>query len=96
MRLYASSLGLTQVMGYHALERGEDAAKLYSGEFNLKFACRLLAEFAQRYGLELSTEFEALFRSWNTGRPDRVTHDPDYVSKGLARMEIYRSLQAEA
>ncbi len=99
-RLAASSLGLTQIMGYHPAERdGVDPVRLFDPEFNLRFALQMLADFAGRWELHLSTDcadHADLFRCWNTGSPKGKTHDPDYVAKGLARMKIYAELCLES
>jgi|SRR5579885_183823 len=91
----ASSAGLTQVMGYHALEAtsGLDSAEdLTVPARCLKETIRLLAAFAQRYQLDLAAEFPPLFTCWNTGRPDGKTFDPQYVPNGLRRMQLYAGL----
>jgi len=103
---FATSWGLTQIMGYHTFGRGGGLA-LIRGDpvVHLKFALGLLAEFAERYQLNLVADFEELFRCWNTGAPyddpqtariEGRTHDPRYVENGLARMEIYRQLAKPA
>ncbi len=51
-RVAASSLGLTQIMGYHAVRRGVDPARLFDPEFNLRFAVQMLADFAGRWDLD--------------------------------------------
>jgi hypothetical protein len=94
LRLYASSLGLTQIMGYQALAKGLDPRALVDAGFNLEFACRLLAEFADCYGLDVTKEFAELFRCWNGGGPYSQTHDPEYVPRGLERMKIYAAFHS--
>ncbi len=94
LELASSSLGLAQVMGYHALADGADPANLLDPEFNLTFAVCLLVDFADRFGLDTSRDFPKLFRCWNTGSPAGATFDPEYVSKGMARMTIYSELVA--
>lgn len=89
----ATSWGLTQVMGYHVLEpivghaMGITALKVT--DTHLAMALRLLAQFAHEFQLDVTTEFEQLFRCWNGGHPTAATFDPKYVPNGLARMKIY-------
>jgi len=92
----ATSWGLSQIMGYHLLERGTIAPtleRLKTPEGNLVFAVHLLAQFAERFQLDVAKEFPSLFRCWNTGEPGGKTFDPAYVNNGLVRMAIWTSLQ---
>jgi hypothetical protein len=92
----ATSWGLTQIMGYHAihnsgfLPNGLDS--LRDPAKHLHFACTMLAGFAHQFSLDVTQEFDDLFRCWNTGKPDGTTFDPLYVSNGLTRMAIWTSL----
>lgn len=95
LKSLATSWGLTQIMGYHMLAWGKDPEALLDPIFNLDVATRLLGHFAQRYQLDLRQEFKELLGCWNTGGPYGETHDPQYRSNGLARMEIYARLEAE-
>jgi hypothetical protein len=91
----ASSAGLTQVMGYHVLETAsgcDSTEDLTVPARSLRETIRLLAEFAQRYQLDLASEFPPLFTCWNTGSPNGKTFDPDYVENGLRRMQLYAGL----
>lgn len=96
----ATSWGLTQIMGYHLLEWTEipgwyrTIADLRAPEGNLKCAVLLLTNFADQFRLDLSKDFEALMRCWNSGRPDGQTFDPQYVANGLGRMDVYGSIEA--
>jgi len=101
LRAFATSWGLTQIMGYHLLSWGEDPRDLLEPKFNLEKCARLLASFVQAYQLNVYLEFEEMFRCWNTGHPydnpktsriEGKTHDPKYVENGLRRMEIYRGI----
>lgn len=92
LRDLATSWGLTQIMGFHLIGRRGAVQDLLDAHFHYHLANQLLAEFADRYQVDLATEFEEMFRCWNTGSPDGRTADPAYVSAGLERMEIYRSL----
>ncbi len=94
----ATSWGLTQIMGYHVLERPLGPMKLEvlkQPTLHLAFAVRLLMSFAAEFRLDLAKDFEQLFRCWNTGQPDGKTFDSDYVENGLARMTIYGNLATE-
>jgi hypothetical protein len=88
-------------MGYHVARRPGGVAILKDPATHLKFALGLLAIFAERFGLNVRAEFAELLRCWNTGAPyddpktprlEGRTTDPNYVQKGLRRMEIYREL----
>jgi len=92
IRNLATSWGLTQIMGYHVARRPGGIEILLNVETHLKFALGLLAEFAERYGLNVTLEFAELFRCWNTGKPYGETYDPKYVENGLRRLAIYREL----
>jgi len=101
LRDWATSWGLTQVMGYHVARRPGGVAILKDPATHLKFALGLLGEFVERFQLNPKLEFEEMFRCWNSGAPyddpqtpriEGRTHDPKYVARGLARMEIYRGL----
>lgn len=91
----ASSAGLTQVMGYHVLEAAsglEHTDDLMLPGRCLEETIRLLAEFAERFQLDLTSEFPPLFTCWNTGSPEGKTFDPDYVKNGLRRMQLYAGI----
>lgn len=92
LRELASSWGLTQIMGYHLVGRSGTVRDLREPRFHFRLALELLAQFAERYQLDLGCEFEEMFRCWNTGQPYGETFDPDYVEKGLRRVHIYRKL----
>jgi hypothetical protein len=95
LRELASSWGPVQIMGFHVIGRQGTVRDLLEPRFHYQLAIQLLAEFARSYQLDLSREFEEMFRCWNTGRPDGRTADPAYVENGLRRMEIYRALIIE-
>lgn len=88
----ASSWGLTQIMGYRVLRLGETPRRLLDPEFNLRQAVRMLGIFAERVHAGLLRDFENLFRCWITGRPDGITTDPEYVEKGVRRLNVYRNI----
>lgn len=87
----ATSWGLTQIMGINYSGAPRD---LIDPETNLAHAVWMLSQFAERFQLDLKSEFSALFHCWNTGQPDKPTFDPDYAAKGLARMALYKNLNA--
>ena len=92
LRELATSWGLTQIMGYHMVGRPGTTRDLLEPSFHYRVALSLLAQFAATYQLDVAREFAEMFRCWNTGRPDGQTFDPQYVEKGLRRMELYREL----
>jgi len=103
VRDFATSWGLTQIMGYHLLAWGQDPRDLLEPKFNLEICTRLLAGFCQRYQLDPYLEFEEMLRCWNTGHPyddpktkcvEGRTHDPNYVPNGLRRMALYAECSA--
>jgi hypothetical protein len=99
---WATSWGLTQIVGYHVAQRPGGIGLLRNPETHLKFALGLLSAFVERFQLNAKAEFEEMFRCWNTGAPyddpktPRVegrTSDPQYVVRGLARMKIYQEVE---
>ncbi len=85
----ATSWGLLQIMGenYPA-----DPVLLADPQTNLVFGISMLASFAERWELDLTKDFEELFRCWNTGAPNRPTYDPNYVPLGLTRIALWNTL----
>src|SRR5579885_1688903 len=57
---------------------------------------RLVAQCASRFGLDLAKDVDELFDCWNTGRPHAPTADPQYVPRGLARLQLYQEILAGA
>jgi hypothetical protein len=94
IRRLATSWGLTQIMGYHMLGRPEPVEKLCDPAFHYRLAVRMIEDFAARFHLDPKSDFEALFRCWNTGRPDGKTFDPSYAERGIRRIEICRQFTA--
>jgi hypothetical protein len=92
LRELATSWGLAQIMGYHMVGRAGTVRDLLDPRFHFRVALELLAEFAERFQLDVQREFAEMFRCWNTGQPYRETFDPRYVEKGLRRMEVYRAV----
>ncbi len=94
LRDLATSWGYTQIMGYHLVRREGTVSDLLEPRFHFRLALDLLAEFAARYELDLRREFDEMFRCWNTGQPYGETFDPDFVTKGRRRMELYRVIES--
>jgi hypothetical protein len=90
----ASSWGLTQIMGYHALEPGATSDPRFYAEpaACLAETIRLIKQFGEIFKLNLATDGNSLFTCWNTGSPTGKTFDPQYVPNGLVLMGIYESL----
>ncbi len=88
----ATSWGLTQIMGYHALEFGVTIDALISPEDSLPIATKMLSGFARSFNLDVTKDFEAMLRCWNGGHPTAQTFDPQYVPNGLARMALWSRL----
>lgn len=102
---YATSRGLTQIMGYQALLFNRSFSVFSDPDEHLKFAVILLVQFANRWDLELPepndarnvSDLEKLFACWNCGRPfPEKTFDPHYCANGLLRMNLYPPAPASA
>ena len=93
----ASSWGVTQVMGYHVISRTITltADQLANPAIALPLSIKMLADFAQRFQLDVTREFDLLFACWNCGHPDPSdTFDKNYCAKGVARMQLYEKLSS--
>ena len=89
----ATSWGLVQIMGYEAIPYHLDGVSaLQSPVSEMPIALKMLAQFAEHFGLDLGKDFTELLDCWNTGRPHAPTADPQYIPKGLARKTLYESL----
>ena len=89
----ATSHGLTQVMGYEAIAFHLDGvSRLQDPAGELSITLKMLTQFAERFALDLASNFSELFDCWNSGRPHAPTADPQYIPNGLARMQIYAGL----
>jgi hypothetical protein len=100
----ATSWGLTQIMGYHVLEPSIGhmivstasipgaMESLRDPNLHLIMALRMLSQFAKEFSLDVTKDFEELFRCWNTGQPDGKTFDPNYALNGMTRMAVWTSL----
>lgn len=87
---HATSWGLTQIMGYHALAEKYAIDDLLDPAKHLDHATEMVADFVIRFKTLDPADW---FRCWNTGSPNGKTFDPFYVSNGINRMEIYKDLQ---
>jgi hypothetical protein len=92
LRELASSWGFTQIMGYHLIGRRGTVQDLLEPPFHFRLAVELLSEFAEDFRLDLTREFEEMFRCWNTGSPYGETFDAAYVANGLLRMNLFREM----
>lgn len=92
LRDYSSSWGLTQILGYECLAWKCPLSELQNPQTHYKWTLRLLDEFQQQFWLDPEVDFEGFFRCWNGGKPTAKTHDPFYVSNGMARLDTYRQL----
>ena len=91
----ATSWGLTQIMGYHILEGNaptKTIAALQDPAMHLAMALRMLAQFAAEFQLDVTRDFDQMFRCWNGGHPTAQTFDPNYVPNGLNRMVLWNGL----
>jgi len=87
IRKFATSYGLTQIMGYHCLEMGCSIDDL-KGRYHLLWAMNWMRKNYNQ--MLLKKDWQACFRIHNTGRANGVTARPDYVTRGLLRMAYYQ------
>jgi hypothetical protein len=90
----ATSWGLTQIMGYEAIAFAVPVVNLQDPITGIPMTLRMLAQVASRFQLDMTKDFDEMFRCWNSGRPHATTSDPNYSPNGLARMAIYKGLDA--
>jgi hypothetical protein len=88
------SHGLTQILGLHCLRWGVPIERLNQAEVHYQYAARLLAEFAEVNQLDVTKDFEAMGRCWNTGEPNGKTYSDSYIPDLLCRMEVWKELEA--
>ena len=96
IRQLATSWGYTQIMGYHIVGSTATVRDLIDPRFHYHLAVELLTDFARQYKLDPRRDFVELFHCWNSGSPTGKTYDPNYVSNGLRRMQVYREILAQA
>jgi hypothetical protein len=92
---FATSWGLTQIMGYEIIPWGIVIAGLQTVPTSLRYTTKMLLDFAKRDSLSFSLNQSELFDCWNSGRPHAPTADPNYIPNGLARLALYRDLGEE-
>jgi hypothetical protein len=85
----ATSWGLTQIMGYEAIAFHSSVTAVKTPETSLVISLQMLAQFAGRFGLDVTKDFSQLFDCWNSGRPHAPTADPQYIPNGLGRMKLW-------
>ena len=95
LRVFASSWGYTQVMGYHLIGRKGSIEDLCNPNTHYDYAIGLLGEFIRQFRLDPGKDLESLLHCWNSGRPSGKTFDPAYVPNGLRRSAIYRELMLD-
>jgi len=96
----ATSWGPCQIMGYQVLRDGREPNDLQLPNIHFAQAVRMLAAFTEEWHIDFESAaipasngpYAKLFRCWNTGHPDGVTYDPEYVPNGLLRMQLYKDL----
>ncbi len=86
LRQFATSYGLTQIMGYHCLQIGCSIEEL-SGPYHLQWAITWMEKKYGKYARR--GDFQACLRIHNTGRPNGRTYHKNYVQKGLRRIDYY-------
>jgi hypothetical protein len=92
----ATSWGVTQIMGYEGIALGFETSVLQDPTSALHYTCRMLADFAHRFDLDMGKDYWELFACWNTGRPHAQTTDLNYCPNGMARAQIYKHLLDES
>ncbi len=95
LRVFASSWGYTQVMGYHMIGRKGSVQDLCNPNMHYVYVIDLLNEFIDQFRLDAGKDLESLFHCWNSGRPRGKTFDPAYVPNGLRRAAIYKELMLD-
>jgi hypothetical protein len=89
----STSYGPTQIMGYEALAGKYGIADLSNLQKHYPRAVAMLEDFRKRFDIATDgSDWAEFFDCWNTGRPHAQTADPQYISRGLARMTLYTTL----
>jgi hypothetical protein len=94
----ATSWGPTQVMGYQTIPLGRPVSDLLALPSHFQICTRILLAFMRQWqtrfdeARSIENRQEMLFRCWDTGEPDGKTADPEYCTKGMARMQLYGAL----
>jgi len=86
LREYATSYGLTQIMGFHCLDLGCNIEDL-KGAYHLQWAVTWMLKNYRSHPAK--KDWASCFRIHNTGHPSGQTSRRDYVERGLSRMKYY-------
>lgn len=90
LKALATSYGLCQIMGWHAINTLHcTVADLKDESKHLHLAVKMLELTAGAY---LPDEPSKAMRIWNTGRPDGVTYHADYTANAKAVRDAYEKL----
>jgi hypothetical protein len=88
----ASSHGLTQIMGYHAVLRSLPIADLNDPAKHYTVAARVMKDFLRQYQLDPVKNAPEMAHCWNSGSPHGKTYDPLYESNLMVRKAIWEAL----
>ena len=88
VRMFCSSWGLGQIMGYQYLQHWTVPLEEYT-HLTLEEALYFMAKYAQ-LGFQYATSFEELLHWWNTGSTTGKTYSADYVLNALAAQAAWR------
>lgn len=89
----ATSWGPMQIMGYEALADHYSFSDLPTLDKHYPHAIPMLEDFRKRFDISITgNAWGQFFDCWNTGRPHAKTFDPQYVPRGLDRMNLYGTL----
>jgi hypothetical protein len=89
LRDYASSWGLTQILGYITLAWKEPLSLIQNPATHYNGTLRLLGEFERSFWLDPTKDFEEFARCWNSGSPHGKTYDPNYANNLIERMAAW-------
>lgn len=94
LRNLATSFGLTQIMGFHVIATFKNTITvddLRDPAQHLNFGVQFIKKEA---GPHLANRaFDKVLRIHNTGKPNGVTFDPNYVANALGVMREYETLE---
>lgn len=90
LKEWATSWGLTQILGWHCLVWGVPVERLNQAELHYQYTSRVIAEFCESFHLDPRKDFEEMGRCWNGGEPNSLTVDPRYVENLLERIAIWK------
>ena len=90
LRDYASSWGLTQILGYMTVAWKELLSLIQNPGDALQRHIPAPGEFERSFWLDPTKDFEVnLLSCWNTGLPHGKTYDPNYVNNLIERMAAW-------